>query len=179
MDLRDVVHCRHAVVELRQSAEQLADVHVLRTVHGGESEQDVFEVCGIRARPARAVVDQEAVGEKAAQRSLELVVVRIDEARHDDLAACVDLVRVARVQVRPDGDDLLALHQHVGTGEVSDLRVHRHHVAAPDDIAPATLAGVLRSVVVVRRGGSRREQAHPRSSRGRGRSLEEIAPPEL
>src|SRR5258708_11591084 len=31
---RDVVHRRDAVVELRQSAEQLADVHVLRTVHG-------------------------------------------------------------------------------------------------------------------------------------------------
>ena len=52
MDLRDVVHRRDAVVELRQAAEQLADVHVLRTVHGREREQDVFEIVGIRARPS-------------------------------------------------------------------------------------------------------------------------------
>src|SRR5437762_12802017 len=104
MDLRDVVYRRDAVVELRQSAEQLADVHVLRTVHGGEREQNVFEIRGIRARRARAVVDQEAVGEEASQRSLVLVVVRIDEAGHDDLAARVDLRRATRAQVWTDGE---------------------------------------------------------------------------
>src|SRR5207247_6996670 len=152
MDLRDVVHRRDTVVELRQSAEQLADVHVLRTVYGGEREQNVFEIRGIRARRARAVVDQEAVGEKAAQRGLELVVVRVDEARHDDLAARVDLAGAAGAQVRPDGEDLLALDQHVGLDEVTYRRVHRRDVAAADDVAPASPAAVLRRVVVLRRG---------------------------
>ena len=41
-------------------------------------------------------------------------MVRIDEAGHDDAAAGVDHVGVAGVQVRSDGDDLLALDQHVG-----------------------------------------------------------------
>src|SRR5439155_9848007 len=63
MDLRDVVYRRDAVVELREAPEQLADVHVLRTVHGREREQNVFEIRGIRARRARLIVDQDAVGE--------------------------------------------------------------------------------------------------------------------
>jgi len=56
------------------------------------------------------VVDQDAVGEKAAQRGLEQVVVRVDEAGHDDAAARVDFAGVAGAQIRPDGEDLLALH---------------------------------------------------------------------
>ena len=46
----------------------------------------------LRARRARPIVDQYPVGEEAAQNRLELVVVRIDEAGHDDAAGGVDLV---------------------------------------------------------------------------------------
>src|SRR5882672_1886235 len=121
--------------------------------------------------------------EEAAQRGLELMVVRVDEARHHDFAARVDLRGAARVQVRPDGEDLLSLDQHVGLGEfalVGHAGVHRHHVAAADDIAPAPLARILRPIVVLRSGRARGEQTHPRRGGcGRGRSLQEIAPPEL
>src|SRR5439155_9650238 len=110
MDLRDVVHGRDAVVELRQTAEQLADVDVLRTVYGGESEENVLEVVDSGRR--RAVEDENAVGQEAPQRRLELVVMRVDEAGHHDLATRIDLRRVAGVQVRPDPEDLLALDQN-------------------------------------------------------------------
>ena len=90
MNLRDVVHGRDAVVELRESGEQLVNVHVLRPVNGRELKEDVFVVSRAPAWRARAIVDENAVGEEAAQRRLELVVVRIDEAGHDDAAACVD-----------------------------------------------------------------------------------------
>jgi len=44
-----------------------------------------------------------------AQRRLELVMMRIDEAGHDDAAGGVDHCGAARLQVRSDGADLLAL----------------------------------------------------------------------
>jgi len=57
------------------------------------------------------------------------------KARHHDLAPRVDLSGAARLQVRPDRDDLLSLDQHVGLGEfalVGHAGVHRHHRAAAD-----------------------------------------------
>ena len=65
----------------------------------------------------------------------------------------------ACVQVRSDGEDLLALDQHVGLGEVADCRIHRHHGAAANDVAPARSAGILRRIVVkLRRGTAWLEQ---------------------
>ena len=52
-------------------------------------------------------------------------------------------------------------------GEVADLRVHRHHRAAANDVAPARPAAVRRRVAVVRRGGARREQIETRRRRPR------------
>ena len=127
VDLRDVVHGRDAVVELAQRTEQLVDVHILRPVHGGELLQNVFVIGYGPGRRARAVVDQDPIGEKAAQRRLELVMVGVDKPGHDDAASCVDLRCAARMQVRPNGEDLLALDQHIGLCEVADLRIERHH----------------------------------------------------
>ena len=171
------MHRRHAVVELRQAAEQLVDVHVLGAVHGGEGKENEFEVGRGAARRVRVVVDQNPVGEKAAQRRLELVVVRVDETGHHDAAAGVDHIGTTRVQVRSDGKDLLALDQHVGLGEVAHLRVHRHHGTATDDIASAPPAGVLRLVFIARRGRARREQIDTcGGDPGRRRRLQKIAP---
>jgi hypothetical protein len=123
------------------------------------------------------IVDQYPVGEKAAQRRLELVMVRIDEARHDDAAAGVDHVGVAGVQVWSDGEDLLALDQHVGLGEVAHIRVHRHHGTAANDVAPAPPAVVLGRVLAVRGGRASREQIETcGGGPGRGRRLQEVAP---
>src|SRR5450755_3114705 len=44
MDLRDVVHRRDAIIELAERAEQLVDVHVLRSVDGSELVEDELEV---------------------------------------------------------------------------------------------------------------------------------------
>jgi len=176
MDLRDVVHRRDAVIELAQAPEQLVDVHVLRTVLGGEREENEFEVSGVPARGVRPIVDKYPVGEEAAQHGLELVVVRIDEARHDDAAAGVDRRGTAHLQIRPDRKDLLALDQHVGLGKIAHVRVHRHHGTTTNDVAPAVLAAVLGWVPVVRRGRARREQIETCGGAGGRRSLQEIAP---
>src|SRR5206468_3198647 len=87
MDLRDVVYRRDAVIELAERAEQLVDVHVLWAVHRGEREKNVLVVVDL---PTRRAGQQKPVGEEAAQRRLELVMVRIDEAGHDDAAAGVE-----------------------------------------------------------------------------------------
>src|SRR4029077_3005913 len=188
MDLRDVVHGGDAGVELRKPAEQLADVDIVRSVvfgearqrWGGTKAQNVDGVVLLRARRSAEIVNQDAVGDGASDRRPGLVMVGVDEARHDHLAARIDLGCAARAQVRPDGEDLLALDQHVGLRKVSNFRVHRHHRAAADDVATAALAAVFRPVVVVRRGRTRREQAcSGRSGPSRRGGLQEIAPPEM
>src|SRR6266576_4307839 len=176
MDLRDVVHRRDTIVELAQAPEQIVDVNVLRTVHGREREQNVFVVRDVAARRVGTVVDQYPVGEKTAEHRLELMMVSIDESRHDDAAARVDRCGTARLQVRADGDDLLALDQHVGLGKIAYARIHRHHGTAANDVAPARLAAVARRVTIGLRGSRRRSQQIEtrRSNYGRSRGLQEI-----
>jgi len=60
----------------------------------------------------------------------------------------VDYGGIARLDVRSDGENFLAFDQHVGLGEVADGRIHRHHRAAADEIAPAGAAGVSGHIVV-------------------------------
>ena len=174
MDLRDVMHRRDTAVELAERTEQLADVDVLRPVHRGERLQNVLEVIDDATR--RAIGQEDPVREKAPQRRLELVMVRIDEAGHDDAAAGVDHRGVARLQLRSDGEDLLALDQHVGLGEVADLRIHRHHGTAANDVAPAPLTEAFGRRAAVRGGRASREQIETGDDAGRGRRLQEIAP---
>ena len=123
VDLRDVVHGRHAIIQLAQSPEQLIDVHVPRPVHGGELLQNVFVVSDRASGRARAVVDQDPVGKKAAQHCLELMMVRVDEAGHNDAATRVDLRRASGLQVGSDREDLLSIDKHVGPRKVTDLWV--------------------------------------------------------
>ena len=157
MDLRHVVNRGDPVVELGEAAEQLADVDVLRPIDRREAEQD-RGVVGVRAFRRRIVVeDQHAVGEVAAQRRLELVMVGVDEPGHDDAAAGVDHTGITCAQVRADGEDLLALDQHVRRDEVADRRVHRHHGAAFDDVA-----GACRRNADLGRRRTRREQTEAR-----------------
>jgi hypothetical protein len=78
MDLADVHHRRHAGVDLRDPGEKLVDVDVGRSIAHRKLLQDRFIIIvGAFGAP---VVDEDAVGEKAAQRRLELMAVRIDEA---------------------------------------------------------------------------------------------------
>ena len=46
--------------------------------------------------------------------------MRIDEARHHDAAACINLAGVAGMQIRSDGENLLAIDEDVGLREVAD-----------------------------------------------------------
>ena len=184
MDLRNVVDGGDAVVELRQSAEQLADIYVLWPVVAGEagrprrSGQHVGEVGLLRARRARAVVDQDAVGNGAADRRPGLMVMRVDEAGHHDLAARVDHVGASRGEIGTDRENLLALDQHVAARKIGHRRIfHRHDGAALDQIAPAGPAAVARrTVVVMRARRARREQAR---GSDRGRALQKIASREV
>ena len=78
-------------------------------------------------------------------------------------------------QVWPDGDDLRPLDQHVARRELTDGRVHRHDVAAADEVAAPSLAMVLGRVG---RRGRGAQQADARRRRGRrgGGDLQEVAP---
>jgi hypothetical protein len=174
MDLRHVVHGGDAIVELRESAVEFVDVDILRPVHRREFEQDEFEVGGVAARAAVGIADQDAVGEEAAQRRLELVMMSIDEAGHDDAPGGVDHRVGAGGEIRTDSEDLLALDQDIGAGEVAHLRVDRHHRTAADHVAPAGLAAAL-GRRVLRRGRARCKQiAAGRGNPGCGRSLEKL-----
>ena len=89
-------------------------------------------------------------------------MVRVDKAGHDDPAGSIDHLGTPCSQVCSDCEDLLALDQHVGLGEVAYLRVHRHDRATANDIAVTSLTAVPRWVIC--RGGARREQS--KTSRG-------------
>ena len=156
-------------------AEQLVDVDVPRPIHRRELAEDELEVVDRAVR--LAVVEQQPVGEEAAQRRLELVMMRVDETGHDDAPAGVDHAGAGDAQVRTDGDDLLALDQHVRFDEITHRGVHRHDVAAANDVAPSRPAEVPGGVIVVLRcGRARAEQVQPRrGSTGRRRDLQEIA----
>ena len=183
MDLRNVVDGGDTVVELRQAADQFADVDILRPVVAGEagrprrSGQHVCEIVLLRARRARAVVDQDAVGNGASDCGPGLMVMRVDEAGHHDAAARIDHVGTAGVKVRADRENLLAFDQHVAAREIGNRRVHRHDGAAADEIAPAGTAAVARRAVVIGRGcGARLEQGKTRGGAGRRRAFQEVAP---
>src|SRR6185369_5499918 len=116
--------CRDAIVELRESGEQLINVHVLRAVNGRKPKEDIFVVSPAPAWRARAIDYENAVSEPATHRCLELMVVRVDKAWHRNAASRIDLTRAAPgSQVRPDCKDLLALDEDIGLREVADIRI--------------------------------------------------------
>ena len=178
MDLRHIVHSRHAVIELAQATEELVDVNVLRTIHRRELQQNEFEVSRVPARRVGPVIDENPVGEEAPQHRLELMVMRVDEPGHDNATARVDGRGTASLQVVTDRDDLLALDQHVGLREIADRRVHRHHRTTANDVAPSWLAAVARCVTIRLCGRGRRGQQIEacRGDCGRRRRFREIAP---
>jgi hypothetical protein len=170
MDLRDVVHGRHTRVELAEGAEQLVDVDVLRAIDRCEPLQDELEVSRVSARRVRPVVDQDAVGQKASQRRLELVMVGVNEARHHDASRRIDFRGTVGAQIRSHREDLRPFDQHIGLWKIADLRIHRHHGAAADDQAPARAPIIVgRAAAAVRLRNARREQIHRTCCRRRGR----------
>ena len=174
MDLRDVEDGRHAAVELAQRSEQLADVDVLWPVDGRELEENVLIIVDLAVR--RAVLDEDAVGEKTAQRGLELVMMRIDEAGHHDAPGRVDHLRVASVDVGTDGGDLLTVDEYVGLRVVADLRVDRHDRAAADQVSPAGFAAPRGHLAGLRGSRTWGEQVDPGlNGAGRGRAFQELA----
>src|SRR5438067_11454533 len=82
------------------------------------------------------------------------------------------------MQVRSDGEDLLALHQDVRLREVAHLRVHRQHGAAAKDVAPSRPATVRGRIASVRGGRACRKEIGTSRDGGprRGGGLQEIAP---
>ena len=73
------------------------------------------------------------------------MMVRGDEAGHDDRARAVDDLGIASRDVGCDLRDLLTVDQDVGLLEVADLRVECEHDAAAQQDAP--LAAVANEVL--------------------------------
>ena len=134
MDLADVHHRGHAGVDLRNAAEQLVDVDVLRPIDHRELLKNRLVIIVRALRPS--VVDEDAVGEEAAQRRLELMVVRVDEARHDDMPGRVDDRGVRRMNGRGDLGDGRPIDEHVADRVIADALVHRQDRSALDQRAP-------------------------------------------
>jgi hypothetical protein len=120
MDLADVHYRGHPGVDLRDAGEKLVDVDVLRPITHRKLLQDGLIIVVRAFGPP--VVDENAVGEKAAQRRLELMVMRIDEARHHDMPGGVDDRGVGRVDPGGDFGDFRSVEQHVADREVTDPR---------------------------------------------------------
>ena len=101
----------HAGVDLRQRADQIAEVVVLGRVARRQIEVHVPQVVG--GHPFRA---------DAAQRRLPGVHVGVDQARHHDLVGGVDHLVGGGVEVAADRFDPVAAEQQLAALEVADRR---------------------------------------------------------
>ena len=168
MDLADVHHRGHAGVDLRDAGEKLVDVDVLRPITHRQLLENGFVIIVRAFGPP--IVDENAVGEKTAQRRLELMAMRIDEARHDDMPGRVDDGGVGRVDPGGDLGDFRSVDEHVADRVIADALVHRQDCPALDQRAATLNADALghggrcramRGFKVDRRGA-------PQVRRGRG-----------
>jgi hypothetical protein len=141
MDLADVHHRRHAGVNLRDAGEKLVDVDVLRAITHGKLLQHRLIIIVRAFGPP--IIDEDAVGEKTAQRRLELMAMGVDEARHDDMPRRVDDRGVGRLDPGCDLSDFRAVDEHVADRMVADALVHRQDGSAFDQRAPALNADAL------------------------------------
>jgi hypothetical protein len=80
-----------------------------------------------------------AIGENAAQNGFVLVMVGIDKARHDDHPGGVHHDS-RRIQISPDGKDLLSLDQHIAVREIANLWIEAQHCAAFQENAMSRIA---------------------------------------
>ena len=109
-------------VERLERAGVVADVDVLGAVVPADA-----------AEHHREVVVERAGREDAADRRLPRVPVRVDEPRHDDHAARVDLLGIAYLEASADLDDHPVLDEHVAVRDLADLGVHRDHEAVANE----------------------------------------------
>ena len=115
---------RHAGVDLRQRADQIADVIVLGLVERGEIAVNMPEIIG--RHPFHA---------DAAQRGFPRVHMRVDEPRHDDLVARIDRFVGGRVEIAAHRLDPVAAEQKLAALEIADGGIERHQPAASDQNA--------------------------------------------
>jgi len=123
--LRGVDGRRDPGIQLVQRRDEFRDVGVLGLIYRGENSLD-YPLVGFLAVTRRA---EDAVGENAAQNGLVLVMVGVDEARHNDHPTGIDH-ESCRIQVAPDSEDLLSLDQHIAIREIADMRIKAQHDAA-------------------------------------------------
>jgi hypothetical protein len=93
----------------------------------------------------------------------------------------VDHLGAAGRHVRPDGEDFLALDQHVRLRELAleraaQARIHRHHRTAANDVTPARRAGALGHCELRCRRPRREQIETRRGNSGCRRAFEEVAP---
>src|SRR5690606_32664603 len=103
VDLADIHDRRDPGIQLGERSEKFIDVDVFRPIDRRQLLQHGLIIVLTVFRTS--VVDEDRVGKLAAQRRLELVVVGVDEAWHDDLAASIYEGCVVRRDVRSDGGD--------------------------------------------------------------------------
>ena len=77
------------------------------------------------------------IGDEVASERAPHVVMRIDEARHDDHVGRIDHLRTARGEIRPDRLDAAVAHQHVAPRQHAELRIHGDDRAVLDQVTAA------------------------------------------
>src|SRR6202011_506016 len=110
-----------ARIDLAERCHKFAETRVLGQIGGSEGADDRFLI----TTNSVASGAQQTIGENAAQRRLKLMVVRIDESRHNNHAGCVHHDgRIENIQVPADRYDLFPPNEYVALLEVPDVRIH-------------------------------------------------------
>jgi hypothetical protein len=100
----------------------------------------------IRGVHGTSVIDENAVRQLAAQGRFELMMMRVDKARHDDLAGRVDDRGIGGIDIDANRRNATVLDQNVAVSEIADSIVHGKRGAALDEDRSYALNEAIRNV---------------------------------
>ena len=118
-DVAPIEQRRDAGVDLVECSDQIADIDVLRRIEANDLADQHTEI-----------VVQCPVRRDTAECGLPEVDVSVDETRHGNHAAAVDLDRRPTADVAADGNNLTVVNQQVAALDDFERRIHRYDSCA-------------------------------------------------
>src|SRR5262249_6510952 len=145
--LRGIGSRGDALADFAEACDELRDVTVLRVVRHTTQVPDeivwIRRICDAASSPdvldnrtvalLRPRTGEQTIRDDAALQRFILVMVRGDEARHDDCSGAVDYFRVACRDRWGDFGNSLPIDQDVGLFKVAHPRVEAQHDTAAQD----------------------------------------------
>ena len=121
-----------------------AQIHVERAIMRAQRLGDDVDI-------GEEIVD---IGHHAPHHAEPHMMMGVDQARHDDAAGGVDDFGVVGHEIRPDGDDAVALDEDVADREIGNFLIHRDDGAALEEGAAFCCVLMIQILLLVRDWGA-------------------------